>query len=642
MAVSTSSRRTVRFGVFEADLRSGELRKSGTRIKLQEQPFQVLGMLLERPGDVVTRDELRQKLWPADTFVDFDDGLNTAVKKLRDTLGDSADTPRFIETLPKRGYRFIAPVNGRDESTASVIPVQPAPIPPTAATPPWRSRALKLGLLGAVVVLGVLLGMRTGTGDNPALAPVRSIAVLPLENLSGDPSQEYLADGLTDALTTNLAQTAPLRVISRTSAMNYKGKRKPVQDIARELNVDALVEGSVVRSGERIRVSAQLIHAATDQHLWAQSYERDVADLLALQDEIAQSVAREIRVQLNPEQRRSMARLRSADPQAYDHYLRGRFYSDSKNPAEFEISVREMEQAVALDPGFAPAWAQLARGYSERAFWSRPQESQWAQKATQAVEKALSADPDLPEAHLARANVLWTRANRFPHEKAIAAEKRALALNPNLDEAHHLLGMKYLHLGLFEKGEREMQTALTLNPANVGVRYRLAVNQLYQGNYQQAAAGLMGTRGYIPSLWTYQMATALFHLGKKEEAAALLNDYLKEHPMDEGGVANALLALIAADAGDHARAQAFIRTAIEKGKDFGHFHHTAFTIGEAYARMHRPADAVKWLKFAAEDGFPCYPLYARDPNLDGMRSDPQFVVFMSTLRKQWEHYRATL
>ncbi|MGH8459579.1 MAG: tetratricopeptide repeat protein, partial [Nevskiales bacterium] len=239
-------------------------------------------------------------------------------------------------------------------------------------------------------------------------------------------------------------------------------------------------------------------------------------------------------------------------------------------------------------------------------------------------------------------NVLWTRTNGWPHEEAIAAEKRAIALNPNLDDAHHLLGMKYLHLGLHEKAEQEMQTALALNPANVGVRYRIAVNHLYQGKYQQAAAELMGTRGYTPSLWTDKMAMALFELGKKDEATALLEDYLKENPADEGGVANAAMALIAADAGENARAQALIRAAIEKGKDFGHFHHAAFAIGKAYARMDRPADAVKWLGIAAKDGFPCYPLFEHDPNLDRLRKDPRFVAFMADLRKQWEGYRARL
>ena len=243
---------------------------------------------------------------------------------------------------------------------------------------------------------------------------------------------------------------------------------------------------------------------------------------------------------------------------------------------------------------------------------------------------------------MARAYVLWTRSNGWLHEEAIAAEKRALALNPNMDEAHHMLGTKYLHLGLNDKAAVELEAARTLNPANVGVRYRIAVNQLFQGNYQQAAAGLVGTRGFTPSLWTYQMATALFHLGKKDEAAALLEDYLKENPRDEGGVANAVLALIAADAGQNARAQSYIQTAIEKGKDFGHFHHTAFTIGAAYARMNRPADAVKWLKFAAEDGFPCYPLFEHDPSLASLRQDPQFMAFMTQLRKQWEGYRARL
>src|SRR6266853_5374406 len=260
---------TVRFDIFELDADAGELRKQGTRMKLQEQPFQMLQVLLQRPGEIVTREELQQKIWPSDTFVDFDHGLYNAIKRLREALGDSAETPRFVETLSRRGYRFV----GKIEC------------------------------------------------DAPQM---RSLAVLPLENLSRDPEQEYFAEGLTEALITALAKIGELRVVSRTSAMQYKGVHKPLREIARELEVDAIVEGTVLRADDRVRITAQLIDAAKETHLWAESYERDLRNVLALQSEVAQAIAREIRVKLTPVDQARFAHTHSVDPEAYEAYLQGR------------------------------------------------------------------------------------------------------------------------------------------------------------------------------------------------------------------------------------------------------------------------------------------------------------------------------
>src|SRR3989454_1815545 len=247
------SRGAVRFGVFEVDLRVGELRKRGVKIKLQDQPFQILQILLEHSGEVVTREELRERIWPADTFVDFDQGLNNAIKRLRESLSDSPDNPRFIETIPRRGYRFIGM---------------------TGSSTPGR---------------------------------MRSLAVLPLENLSGDPEQEYFAEGLTEALITTLAKIGELRVVSRTSVMQYKGVHKALPEIARELEVEAIVEGTVLRAGHRVRITAQLIDATKESHLWAESYERDLRNVLTLQSDVAQAIAHEVRVKLTPQERAHFA-----------------------------------------------------------------------------------------------------------------------------------------------------------------------------------------------------------------------------------------------------------------------------------------------------------------------------------------------
>src|SRR5215472_2187345 len=298
--------RHFRFGMFEADRTSGELSKNGRRIPLQHQPLQVLFLLLERAGTVVRREELQRALWPADTFVEFDQGLNTAIKKLRLALGDSSDNPRFIETLPRKGYRFIAPVTG----LAAVAPVSPQAAPqvvkPTAVpglhglTGRWiRGVAALAGFAALLIVASNAGGWRDRLLRQPAVKSIESLAVLPLENLSHDSEQDYFADGMTDELITDLAKISALRVIPRTSVMQYKGTKKPIAEIAREVNVDAVLEGTVTRDQGRVRITAQLIRAAPETHLWAEKYERDLGDTLALQDEVARDVAKQVNIKLS-------------------------------------------------------------------------------------------------------------------------------------------------------------------------------------------------------------------------------------------------------------------------------------------------------------------------------------------------------
>lgn len=628
-----------RFGVFEFSPRQGELRKHGIRVKLQDQPCQVLRLLLERAGDVVTRDEFCQRLWSAETFVDFDDGLNTAIRKLREALGDSTETPRFIETLPRRGYRFIAAAEAPSEQ-----PAPPAETPSMTAGEQATRRRSRMAMSASVALCAFLLagvGAWHLVGRYSALEAINSLAVLPLENLSGDSSQEYFADGITDALTTELARIGSLRVISRTSSMQYKGRRTPLPQIARELRVDALLDGSVVREGNRVRITARLIEGRTDRHLWAESYERDIRDILNLQNEIAVAVAERVHARLSALEQNRLGTSRVVNPDAYDQYLLGKFYSTSRTEMDVDMAIAALRRAVTLDPIMAAGHAELARLYTSKAFNFRPQEKQWEELALEAATRAIALDPELAEAYLARGVIYWTHHRGFPHERAIKEYRQALKLNPNLDEAHHQLGNVYMHIGLLDRSVTELSTAMALNPSNVGARYRTAVNLLMQGKHEQGAATLDGTRGFNPSLWTYQMAFALFQLGRKEQAAFLIEDYLRKNPVDEGGVANGMQALLHADAGNAALAEKSIQMAIESGKGFGHFHHTAYIIGATYAVMNSSREAVKWLRIAAADGFPCYPLYERDANLRTIRRDPAFLEFMEELRKDWTNRQAT-
>jgi len=620
VSTSAQSPSRLRFEGYELDLRSGEVLKQGARIRLQEQPFQVLRLLLERRGEIVTREELKQKLWPGNTVVDFDDGLNTAVKKIRELLGDSAERPRYVETIPRRGYRFIA---SRDAE--ALIPAGMA----------VRRRWL---VAAALVVAALAL---TAIGLQFAARPaVRAIAVLPLENLSGDPAQEYFAAGLTDALTTELARTvgSSVRVTSRISAEKYR--QKPLAQIAAELDVDAVIEGSVLRAGSRARITAQLVHARADKHLWAASYDRDLTDMLNLQREIAAAIARQVQIRISPRVQARLAEPVGIDPQAYDFYQRGRHRAFSNNPSELAEAIGFLEKAVAIEPNLAAAHARLARAYTTETFLVQPQARDFEAKAVEAANRALRLDPDLADAYFARGIIQWTHRHGFPHEQTIAELKQAISLEPSFAEAHHWLGTVFAHVGLLDKAEQELRTALQLEPTNTGIRFRIAVNVLRQGKPHDAIAGLEGTQTFFPTLWSYWMGEALFQLGRKQEAATLIRDYLRDNPRDEGGVGNAMQALLHADAGQARLAERSIEAAIRQGKGFGHFHHAAYTIGAAYAVMDRPEEAVRWLRAAADDGFPCYPLFERDPSLIRLRGDPNFVQFMGELKKRWQRYQS--
>jgi TolB-like protein/DNA-binding winged helix-turn-helix (wHTH) protein/Tfp pilus assembly protein PilF len=469
-AGSPSQLGAIRFGVFEVDLRVGELRKQGVKIKLQDQPFQLLQVLLERPGEVVTREELRQRIWPADTFVDFDGGVNNAVKRLREALGDKAETPRFIETLPRRGYRLIATVNANALSPA---------VNGSQTGARFSSRTLRVGILiglgSALLLLGIAgfapskwwLHLR-GSG----VPQIRSLAVLPLQNLSGDQTQEYFADAMTEELITELSRLSALRVVSRTSVMRYKKTDKPLPEIARELGVDGIVEGSVVRSGARVRVTAQLIYAPRDSNLWAQNYDGDLSDVLTLQSSVATAIAEEIQAKMTPQEQQHLMRLRPVNHKALDSYLEGRFHlaraSDLQIRKGFEHqfaeeerkAVADFEQAIQDDPHYVPAY--LAIFEMTNLLDAVPDLDS---KARAVVARVLEMDDSVAEAHLDHARLLLGDWNWPAAEQEY---KRALELNPSSADAH-LEYSNYLDLMAGERtpaSQKELETAQRLDPVN--------------------------------------------------------------------------------------------------------------------------------------------------------------------------------
>ena len=662
MSNSSESAGLARFGPFEVDFRAGELLKNGRKIRLQDQPLQVLSMLLEKSGEVVTREELRQKLWPGDTFVDFDHGLNNAINRLREALSDSAQAPRFIETLPRRGYRFIAEVNG-DASTASradVITdsietgeVSTATGSEAAAAekfPPVQSRrrVRKIWLataglaIAAVLLFGLKLGRQRLFGTSASMR-IQSLAVLPLDNLTGDPAQDYFADGMTDALTTDLAQMGGIRVISRTSAMHYKGSKKALPEIARELGVDAVVEGSASRSNGAIHVNAQLVYAPGDRHLWAHSYDLDAANLLTVQAEIAGAVAREIRATPSSEAISRLSKTHPVNPEAYDLYLRALPYYGIQTKEANDEAIRLLEKSVTIDGNFAAAYAALATAYRTRAFSIAPEKAdEWVERTTAAVQKSLSLDVNLADAYVSRGYLLWSRANNWSHQRAVSDYRHALELNPNLAEAHHQLANVYNHVGLLDKADAEIEKAVALDPLNTGIRFRVGINLLYQGKYDESLVELRDSEKFLPPFWAFQTSFALQHLGRQQEAEERISRMLKVNPLDPGGSLTAMQAVFAADAGDAPLAERKIREAIAKGKGYQHFHHVAYAVASAYALLNRREQALQYLRAAADDGFPCYPLFEHDSNLNHLRNDPRFLSFLAEQKKQWEYFREHL
>ena len=455
---SDSGSRTIQFGNFEADLRAGELRRDGSRIKLQEQPFRVLTLLLEHPGEVVSREELRNRLWPADTFVDFDHSLNAAIRRLRDALGDSAEDPKFVETVARRGYRFLAPVNGAQ----TVIAVAP---------PPSTSQHRRMMVAaGVVLLLGIgalaLMLIRNGGGKSSQESPIKSIAVLPLGNLSGDPAQEYLADGITEALIGRLAGIHDLRVISRTSVLRFKETHLSVPEISKTLGVDAIVEGSVIREGSRIRVTAQLIRGATDGHIWSETFDRELRDVLALESEVAQSIAQKVEVTVTGEEHERLRKAPSVSPEVYESYLKGRFaLGKSNSGAEIEESIRYFEEALNRDPRFAPAYVGIARANSALStvfMGARPEDAREA--AMSAIRKALELDPDSAEAHVILADL---QEQQWHWTEAEAEYRRALELNSSNPAAHKGLSGWMLRQGRTDEALTWAKRGRELDPLAV-------------------------------------------------------------------------------------------------------------------------------------------------------------------------------
>jgi TolB-like protein/DNA-binding winged helix-turn-helix (wHTH) protein/Flp pilus assembly protein TadD len=624
----------VRFGVFEMDFETGELRKHGMQVRLQKQPFQVLTALVEHSGEVVSREELQKELWAADTFVDFDHGLNKAINKIREALGDSAESPRFLETVSRRGYRFLAEVKDVDAGSAA-IPRPPAEVsagqdsdlilnkPSSRAAPLkrfalpliWRRGGAILALVLMVSVAWALLYIR----NRPSSSLIRSLAVLPLESLSGDASQDYFADGMTDELITDLGQISALRVISRTSVMSYKGVRKPLPQIARELKVDGVVEGTVLRSGDRVRITAQLIQASDDKHLWASSYEGDLSDTLALQNQVARSIAEQIRINVNPREQAELKSVKAVNPQAYESYLKGRFFWNKRTAEGLKVAAAYFNQAVEEDSKYPEAYSGLADTYALLGDWQyavmTPKEA--LPKAKAAAIKALELDNTLGEAH----NSLAFCLDGFDWDFDAAGKefRRAIELNPSYATAHHWYAWHLSLVGRNGEAISEMKKAKDLDPLSLIINADLAELLLIAHDYDESID---------QSRRTIEM-DANFALAHNQLALA----YLQKHMYNEGvnelqkairlsgssPTLTANLARVYAAMGRKNEATALLDD-LKKNASPGYSR--ASEIAAVYASLGDNERAMSWLEKGFEERF--NPGVLLRPAFDPLRSDPRF------------------
>ena len=519
----------LRFGVFEADVRTGELTKHGKRLRLQQQPFQLLAMLLERPGELVTREELSSRLWPQ-TIVDFDHGLNKAIAKIREALGDSSENPRFIETVARRGYRFLADVAVVPAGQPATAADDLAPLGDSglhgrgdAGKSPRRLTARAWGLFGSglALVLAASLSWILYPRSHPSPA-IRSLAVLPLENLSGDPAQDYFAEGMTDELITRLAQISALRVISRTSVMTYKSVRKSLPEIARELNVDAVVEGSVSRSGERVRITAQLIRAPIDAHMWAHSYDDGLQDTLALQSKVARDIAEHIQVTLNPQDQAALVKSKTVNPEAYEDYLKGRYFWNKRTADGLKKAIEYFSRSVETDPTYAEAYSGLADSYASAGDWKygvlSPQDA--FPKARSAAAKALALDDSLGQAHASLAFAFDLYG--WDWEAAEKEYKLAIRLNPGYATAHQWYSWHLIMMGRNSDGMFELRKAQSLDPLSLIVSADIAdalcVARLYDEAVQQSRKTLEMDPHF--AVGHYELGQALEQKHMHDEAIA--------------------------------------------------------------------------------------------------------------------------
>jgi TolB-like protein/DNA-binding winged helix-turn-helix (wHTH) protein/Tfp pilus assembly protein PilF len=639
--------KVVRFGKCEVDLRSGELWKNGLRTKLPEQPRQILAMLLENAGDVVTREALRTTLWPCDTFVDFEHSLNTAVMRLREVLGDSSGSPRYVETLLRRGYRFVAPIEEIAAPTqmdrlGNKYPLLPGPHQEQVASVDGfiaRTRGLgprlkKWGVARTLIAIALIANGLVGIAvlsvrlTRPLKATegqvdqTQSIVVLPLENVSGDKDQDYFADGMTDELIAGLAKVGSLRVLSRTTAMAYRGTHKPLSEIARDLHVSSVVEGTVLRSGNRVRITAELIQASTDRHLWAETYETEIGDILSLQNRVASAIVKEVSIKLTPEEQQRLATVRPVLAESYEDYLKGNYYYANNRSAEgLAKAIEYFQRAIQADPNNALAYAGLSNCYATigSSLVGTMPSLEAAAKSRAAALKALEIDDNLAEAQVALANVRikydwdWAAAER--------GFQRAIELKPSYSTAYQRYSLYLMAMGRTQESVALVTHARELDPLSVSTNFSLGWRLYMARQYDEAIVQLLNTIDLDPTL-----AVAHLILGEAYEEKQLYPQALEELQKATVISNRAPLMLAAlghayARTGRRADAEVILAQLFERSKTENV---SPFVIASIYEGLGDREKALNWLDKAYQDRSNALVFLKVDPELDTLRSHPRF------------------
>jgi TolB-like protein/DNA-binding winged helix-turn-helix (wHTH) protein/Tfp pilus assembly protein PilF len=626
----------------ELDLKRYELRRGDTVLRLEKIPMELLIFLVEHKDRLVSREEIIERIWGRDVFLDTEQGINTAVRKIRLALRDDAEQPRHLQTVVGKGYRFIGQitVTSDERGSSTQVPNEsgpPLPGPVTLLSPsPPRTFRLPVSLI-AVSVLAILAALILKTNIfglrhrllNQAL-PIHSIAVLPLENLSGDPSQEYLADGLTDELITHLAKLGSLKVISRTSVMQYKSTNKSLPEIARALDVDGIVEGSVARSGSKVRVTVQLLRAANDQHLWAEDYVREVGDLIDLQREIARTIVHQIALNLNPEQQAYFALQSSHDPELNEAYLRGLFFWDKRTEADLHRAIDNFKLAISRDPGFPPAYAGVANSYNLLWYLGFMKADEAVPQARGATEKALGLDPSSAEAHVALSYLKlhydwdWAGAEK---ESRLAVE-----LSPGYSLAHQWYAYYLRSVGRFDEALAENERARELDP--LSEIKTLGVAAGYARKYDDARYSSLIRRAMelnpSDSVPHYALADLLQKEGHTSEAALEFRTALQL----DGDAPNVTLFDETLRKSDLPRAKrAVTETVIERLTTKSKTTYVSpRALVERYLRINDNENALHWLDLAFAEHSSFLVQITEDPLYDGLRTNPRFHAMLRRMR----------
>ncbi len=616
----------VQTDVLELDLRRYELRRGSSVLKLEKIPMELLILLVERRDQLVGREEIIARLWGKDVFLDTEQGINTAIRKIRLTLGDDPNDPRFLQTIVGKGYRFVGPI--------TVIPATapaPAPVPATdEETQPSRPKtALRWKLVAfaavfmlasaAVVALAVVAFRYFDWIRWFPRPPVHSIAVLPLKNLSGNPGDEYFADGMTDELITNLAKISALRVTSYTSVSKYKTTSKPLPQVAQELQVDGIVEGSVLRSGDQVRITAQLIYAPRDQHLWAEEYQRYVRDVLYLQREVARDIAEQVRVTLTPNEQKRLATAGAVDPVAYESYLRGRSFWNQRSEASLLKAIDQFNKAIEADPGYAPAYSGLADCYTTLGYLSYLDPLDAFPRARDAATKALELDPSLAEAHtsLAYFNLYhawnWAEAeNEF---------KKAIELNPNYATAHDWYSYYLMAMGRFDDAWKEVNRAHELDPLSVTISTDIGFNYYYRRSYDEAINQLRATLSVSP-----KFPLAHLWLGRAYQQKKMYSEAIDEFNKTDAALPGWIVTIAGmghayGEWGHQAEAKQVLVRLNEMAREK---YVTPYGVALVYAGLGDKDQAFAWLNKAVAGRSHWLVWLNRDPRWDRIRSDPRF------------------